>query len=325
MTEILFCDLCNESVPESDLLQGRAFRIKGRVVCTACDHAMRGAAAQSALAADASAAVASAPSGTPPAVGTAPNSSVTTTAAAPQAEARASGGGFTLALAAAALAVTVALGYWTTDQFRIASERASVQQSETLERAERTARADDSDIARRVQALSDSLDSKLTAIGAEQRSALEAGVGEGARRAAELSVRLTTLDTSITEMKVSLAALARHDAELSDVRTRLDAMRGELEALATKLDGAITALAAAATPHAAPAEEPKAAWSELLPRLESPESGKRYLAIIALWETADPAVAPFLVPCLKDEDIFNRIATARALEELANPVAVEAL
>ena len=33
--KILFCDLCNESVPQSELDEGRAFMRKGRVVETA--------------------------------------------------------------------------------------------------------------------------------------------------------------------------------------------------------------------------------------------------------------------------------------------------
>ena len=37
---IHFCDLCNESVPQSDLDEGRAFLRKGRVVCARCDRSM---------------------------------------------------------------------------------------------------------------------------------------------------------------------------------------------------------------------------------------------------------------------------------------------
>ena len=39
--EIHFCDLCNESVPQSDLDQGIAMLRNGRVVCASCDVAMR--------------------------------------------------------------------------------------------------------------------------------------------------------------------------------------------------------------------------------------------------------------------------------------------
>ena len=38
--KIHFCDLCNESVPESDLAAGRAQRRKDRVICAACERSM---------------------------------------------------------------------------------------------------------------------------------------------------------------------------------------------------------------------------------------------------------------------------------------------
>ncbi|MDF1798021.1 MAG: hypothetical protein P1V81_02505, partial [Planctomycetota bacterium] len=40
--KIHFCDLCNESVPQNDLDQGRAFMRKGRVICATCDDVMGG-------------------------------------------------------------------------------------------------------------------------------------------------------------------------------------------------------------------------------------------------------------------------------------------
>jgi hypothetical protein len=38
--DIHFCDLCNESVPQADLNQERAFVRNGRVICATCDRAM---------------------------------------------------------------------------------------------------------------------------------------------------------------------------------------------------------------------------------------------------------------------------------------------
>ena len=38
--KIHFCDLCNESVPQTDLDEGRAFLRKGRVICLTCDKSM---------------------------------------------------------------------------------------------------------------------------------------------------------------------------------------------------------------------------------------------------------------------------------------------
>ena len=36
--KIHFCDLCNESVPQTDLDEERAFIRKGRVICATCDR-----------------------------------------------------------------------------------------------------------------------------------------------------------------------------------------------------------------------------------------------------------------------------------------------
>ena len=38
--KIHFCDLCNESVPQADLDQGRAFIRKDRVICSTCENVM---------------------------------------------------------------------------------------------------------------------------------------------------------------------------------------------------------------------------------------------------------------------------------------------
>ena len=38
--KIHFCDLCNESVPQSDLDEGRSFLRKGRVICAKCNALM---------------------------------------------------------------------------------------------------------------------------------------------------------------------------------------------------------------------------------------------------------------------------------------------
>ena len=40
--DVIFCDICNESVPLDDLREGRAQRVKQRVVCAACQSAMGG-------------------------------------------------------------------------------------------------------------------------------------------------------------------------------------------------------------------------------------------------------------------------------------------
>src|SRR5262245_15688920 len=59
--KIHFCDLCNESVPQSDLDEGRAYFRKGRVVCANCDRAMSHAASGEPAVASASGAAGLAP------------------------------------------------------------------------------------------------------------------------------------------------------------------------------------------------------------------------------------------------------------------------
>src|SRR5882672_5074268 len=66
LMKIHFCDLCNESVPQSDLDIGRAFMRKGRVVCATCDQLMSAREAE-ALAARGGSAPASSAAPTPPA------------------------------------------------------------------------------------------------------------------------------------------------------------------------------------------------------------------------------------------------------------------
>ena len=39
---LYFCDLCNESIPQSDLDLGRAVRRNERLICAACEGAMSG-------------------------------------------------------------------------------------------------------------------------------------------------------------------------------------------------------------------------------------------------------------------------------------------
>jgi HEAT repeat protein len=64
---------------------------------------------------------------------------------------------------------------------------------------------------------------------------------------------------------------------------------------------------------------------ELVLALSSPNMAERWQAVMALGETRDPAVAEFLLPSLRDEDIFVRLVTARVLSELGSPLAIPAL
>ena len=89
--KIHFCDLCNESVPQSDLDQGRARMLKGRVVCASCERAMSLAA----------------PSAAAPSVAEA----IPLPLAAPLATSSARGSSGAMWMAAASLAVTAIVIY----------------------------------------------------------------------------------------------------------------------------------------------------------------------------------------------------------------------
>src|SRR5262245_35304526 len=48
--EVLFCDLCNTSVPLQDVTSGAAVRLQGKTVGSCCLHALRAGAAPAAAA-----------------------------------------------------------------------------------------------------------------------------------------------------------------------------------------------------------------------------------------------------------------------------------
>jgi HEAT repeat protein len=63
----------------------------------------------------------------------------------------------------------------------------------------------------------------------------------------------------------------------------------------------------------------------LVKGLESANAGDRWTAVQSLGETRDPMVAEYLLPRLKDADIFVRMATARVLGDLGSTKAIPAL
>src|SRR5262245_12555457 len=118
MSEIHFCDLCNESVPDGDLQIGRAFLVKGRVVCANCNRAMSSAPDEAQA------------SGVPSLEPVEPeleSAALQPAAGAARAPARSSPAshGAALALGGLALVLTVVLGYWLTDQVRQQDKRAA--------------------------------------------------------------------------------------------------------------------------------------------------------------------------------------------------------
>jgi hypothetical protein len=66
-------------------------------------------------------------------------------------------------------------------------------------------------------------------------------------------------------------------------------------------------------------------WAATLTGLKDSTAGNRWTAVTTLGDTGDQRVLPYLVPMLKDEDVFVRMAAARVLGELGSLDAAEGL
>jgi hypothetical protein len=348
MTNIYFCDVCNESVPQADLDLGRALVVKGRVICSICDRAMTQRAearahtrpANFGLDLDASGGAPGAPGATALA-GNAGVTAATLTETAPGAaphpaahphlhhahrEPRGAGVGLAFATGIVALGGLAVLWQWTRDelanrdaQSARAAQMSVVEQDTARRGLERLA----GDLERRVQAADERVTTALDAVRAsgdaarsEQHAALEA-----------VRAQIGALDQRVAEFGEQVAIVARHEQELMALQQRFSALGAEL----TALSGAVTRLgesanlARANAAPAPPAADERPAWFELTHLLESPSTADRWQGLIALGETRDIACAPYVAPLLGDKDIFIRMAAARVLGDLAAPAGVEPL
>lgn len=317
--KIHFCDLCNESVPQSDLDANRAFVRKGRVVCANCERAMSHDEALAAGARDprpsyreiAGAGAAPLP---PP---LAPGAGTISVAARRQS----AGTG----LAWVALLAAIGVGWWLYDlQDREAREqrRAANVVREDLLASVRDLRGEIADLQQRAQGWNDSVLRQLR----DQRASADGALGVLGRDARAVEGRLDAIEAGLGRVeeigqRVDGATREREQLQeaVSAVVASLDELRREVERVANQAPVVV----AAPTPQ--PAEEAGPDWLDLVGDLESANSGTRWTAVTNLGDTGDPAVVPHLVPLLRDPDIFVRMATARVLGDLAAPNGIPAL
>jgi len=341
--KILFCDLCNESVPQSELDEGRAFMRKGRVVCGKCDQLMtqREQNAANTLAGAASfGSSASAAGGaaqatlTPIAAPAGPHDVGHAPGHAPHhhhphtALARGQRSNSGLAVALFSMALTAGAFYWVTERTDRMS-MATDQRQKLLETAQHDAdkRAMDRSMEQEAKFLAFEERVKL-----ENENALKANasaIEAASKKHADALASFSDLRTSIAELRAVLPTVNRHDGELLEgarrltaVDTRVAAFELALAELKKQLEqrpGPAAPVAAPVTPVGTPA------WMGLVKDLESANNGDRWVAVSGLGETRDPAVAEYLLPRLKDVDIFVRMATARVLGDLKSPKAIGAL
>lgn len=343
--KIFFCDLCNESVPQGDLDEGRAFLRKGRVVCATCDRLMSAQEAEQAQQSGAAGGpfdggaggtgAAGDPGGgtatlTKPAAATAPAAAIAVQRELMRSDAAQRSGStgawlaiVTLVFAAAAFALLVE---------RITALETSMQE-------------EDRALAGDVRQVTEELDATVAGVGSQSRD-LELRVADRLEEARqhtdglvrELSAELGNARLELTRQSETIARLTTELAEAradgvrrhDDTNGRVARAEEDLRYYAQRLSDLEMASLRPIAAGAAPGEPAGApAWQGLIADLASPLAGTRWQAVDALGETNDLAVVEHLIPVLRDPDVFVRMAGARALMKLgaidATPHLIDAL
>lgn len=309
--KIHFCDLCNESVPQSDLEQGRARLVKGRVVCASCERAMSLAPA-SAGAPEAPAAL---PAGTQ-------------VHAAPV---RSGGSSSGVWMAAAGLAVSAVLVY--VFQQRVDKlEAADLDLARGTESVRADLRGANAQLAR-LPAESAALEQRLV-------QKLEAALTANEKQRADFAAASQRAEQALAELQRTIGGLRKdldngavdREQRLDELSHRLaqseDAQRELVARLEEYKKAEAERIAAESVAKALPEKAPEPAapgWNALLPNLADSNPSIRWEAVDELGRTKDPAVIPHLTPLLKDADLFVRMCAARVLAELGTLQGVPAL
>jgi HEAT repeats len=318
--KIHFCDLCNESVPQSDLDEGRARMVKGRVVCASCERAMSLAAASA---------------GAPPAEAPAdPSTAPAPVAALPPVPASAPAGGRSTAvwMAAASLGLSAVLVY--VFQQRVDElHSADTGLARGIEQSSSQLRKLDAELGR-LPAQTAEIEQRLT-------QKLELALASSEKQRGELAAATQRADESLAELQRAITDLRRElesgartrEERLDELSHRLaageDAQRELNGRLGEYQKSAESARAAAEAAAKALPEKPAApagpAWNSLLPNLADANPSTRWEAVDELGRSKDAAVIPHLLPLLKDSDLFVRMCVARVLADLGTLQGVPAL
>ena len=176
------------------------------------------------------------------------------------------------------------------------AERDREAQSELRDQISETRREIESSLAD----LSENLDKRLSGLGDMQTNI--SALDERLVRSGQLR------DAGLEDLA---ARMGRIDEDVRFVLDRLNQL--ELRVQTGNLGGGGAGAAPIPDGGGAPRS---AAWSGILPDLQSPNAGTRWQAVQALGETGDVGVVSHLIPMLKDVDIFVRMATARVMGDL---------
>ena len=325
---IFFCDICNESVPQSDLDKGLAFRRGERVVCASCDKAMSNEdeGVDGAPALEPTAGASDLPEQAPEA-----SSGGTSAPFEPAGTKPGRGGqgsrlsscliGLLFVFLLGSLAVNVLL--WVKGDQARASLEASVDSLELGDVAfnarffdlqtnvARQSQERDANVRETIQSMGGVMDEKMANLG--NRLGRNENAVEALRQSSAEDRR--TLETGVRGA-VDAAGVASKAAE--STQEDVGYLTDRVVALEEVLEGGV------ATPGDSNGGR-QPSWVSHLPELKDASAGNRWNAVTVLGDTDDPRVVPHLLPMLSDDDVFVRMATARVLGDLGSAAAIPGL
>ena len=337
--DLYFCDICDESIPASDLDRGMAFRRGDRVVCAACDSSMSPKTPESMSP--------EAPEGEPAAEegagasGDVANFASNIYVVAEDASPAQSGHGDAPGPQAAKTTALSAL--WGFVKFAVFSlilvyaylERARLLgvQGELQSSIVDLEEADE----KRDERFAD-FQTTISRTGQQESSAVSAKIaevrGDSEEGMVNLRTRLGRIENSLEALRqegvkdrqgleAEMRALATEMAAAKAGRDELDSavkdLNGRIVDLEELLQGGLSLQGPSDRNGKAPT------WSATLADLKDASAGNRWTAVTTLGDTGDSRVVPYLLPMLEDEDVFVRMATARVLGELGVLEAATAL
>jgi len=324
--DIYFCDICNESVPQSDLDRGMAFRRGERVVCFACDSSMSQAEGGAATP-DKPLGDADEGEGPSAAAGVAPAEAKASGSSAEVEVSASSGGGNLSGCFACCLGIAIVI-------FGYSWGKEALEKQAELTRAVEDLRSADEATGERFSDMQISL-SRSGQQEAEATSAAIAKVqADSDEKVANLRVRLGRLENSLEALRQATTEDRRlQAAELKEVQKvaesaaesadqLVEGTQPLLERVAALEEVLSGGLAGAGSPDSG-GRAPS--WAVNLADLRDASAGNRWTAVTVLGDTGDERVVPHLLPMLADEDVFVRMATARVLGELGSEEAIPAL
>lgn len=286
--EVYFCDLCNESVPQSEIESGKAARVKGRVIGSCCVGLLRRA---------------------PAAV----------------AEKRATAGAGALlgvVLLAGIAGAATFLDWRLSDETSATNERLSQLEERLRQGQARMVGLEDGIAA--LGARTD-LEKVLAQVGTfdgqldKARASLELRI---TRLEEQLRARDDADESRLVEQRA--AATSLHEA-LDRLGGEIAALRAMPQPVRQVEPASVPEPAAASAPAESAEPELPAELRHHVLALADMDPGTRFSAVDKLLRSKNELVLSALVPMAKDENLFVRRLTVEGLREFRRPEAVDAL